>query len=147
MFGRYLLSWGIVVINKILFVFFVMLFSTSVLAVDGPNGGFFQGLFDFIDWVYELSIDFKNTLLNFLMSISSFFFYVWIQLKISTLEFIWGMVLPIISSLNLSDVIDGTLSGLNQDLRHFVSQTRIVEGINMLISAKVTKLILNLIGW
>jgi len=130
------------------FVMFIMLaFSFNAFAVDGANGIFFQGLWDFIDWVFDVSKDIKNSVLNFLMDISSFFFWIYIKMKISTLEFIWGMVEPIISSLNLAGVVNSALSSLSADIRAFIIQSRIVEGINILISAKVTKLILNLIGW
>ena len=134
------------------FLLVALFFSCGLIAAEEVaettnNTSFFQGLWDFIDWIYEVATDFKNSVLDFLMELISFPFYVWIKMKIATLEFIWGLVLPIIQSLNLADVVNSSMASLPNDIKAFIGQSRIVEGINMLISAKLTKLILNLIGW
>lgn len=130
-----------------LILFLLLFLSFDALATPSANPSYFQGLWDFIDWIYEGVENIKNAILDFLTEITKLAFLWWLDLKINTAIFIYSIVEPIIDSLNLTDVVTQAFSSLRPDWQAFISQIRLGEGLNILISAKVTKMILNFIGW
>ena len=71
----------------------------------------------------------------------------YVEWKIDTVVFIWGVVEPLIDSLNLTDVISGLFGSLSSDVQAFMTELRIGEGVNLLLSAYVTRAIFRFIGW
>lgn len=132
---------------KIIIFVFVCFFSLNAFAADGEATGYFGALWDFIDWVYEAFQDIKQAILDFLAEVGKVLILWYIQWKIATVQYIWSVVEPIIDSLNLTDVISQLFGSLSSDVKMFITELRIGEGINLLLSAYATRSILKFIGW
>jgi hypothetical protein len=118
-----------------------------VLAADGETTGYFGALWDFIDWVYEALDNIKQTVLDYLGELGKIVLLYYFEVKLGAIQFIWSVAEPLIDSLNLTDVISSLFSGLSQDMQAFISELRIGEGVNLLLSAYLTKMILRMTGW
>lgn len=130
-----------------LLTFFLLLVSFPVLAADGETTGYFGALWDFIDWVYEALDNIKQTVLDYLGELGKIVLLYYFEVKLGAIQFIWSVAEPLIDSLNLTDVISSLFSGLSQDMQAFISELRIGEGVNLLLSAYLTKMILRMTGW
>jgi hypothetical protein len=71
---------------------------------------------------------------------------VFIKSKIFMLEFSYSVAQEIISSLNISSFLKNSFSSLNSKLLSFLNFFKIIESINIVISAYVTKFVLKFIG-
>ncbi len=131
---------------KYLAFFSLLLFSFPAFAESNPTG-YFGALWDFINWIYDSIGDFKNDLLGYFMEVVKYFTFVWLNLKIATVTFVWGLVEPLIDALNLTDLITANFGGLSPDVQALITELRIGEAVNLLVSAKVSKMILNMMGW
>jgi len=119
----------------------------NVLAADGETTGYFGALWDFIDWVYEVMDDIKQSIYDFLVQLGNIVFLMYLELKLATLVFVWDIAKAVLESLNLSDLISSLFSALPVDIQAFITELRIGEGLNLLMSAHMTRLILNTIGF
>lgn len=68
------------------------------------------------------------------------------QLKLQALVFSYDVASNIISSLQLSDVINESFASLDSRLVAFLSFFRIPESINLILSAYTTRIVLSMIG-
>lgn len=101
---------------------------------------------------------------EFLQSISDFFqqgIYTWfeetakylittgmiwfIEAQIWSLQFAWEIAQGVISSLNLSSQITASFNGLPADVLNGVKFFKIPEALNLLFTALVTRLVLNMV--
>jgi hypothetical protein len=135
----------VVKMNKILFI--VLMLLPAFAFADSSDTGFFQTLWDFIDWIYEAAENIQNSIVSFFIKVSKIVFLFWLKIKISVLVFVWNIVSSIIQALNLSDIINASFSALRPDWQAFIIQMRIGEGINILLSARVTRAVLDFIRW
>lgn len=132
-------------IKKIVFV--LMFVSFPVLAADGETTEYFGALWDFIDWIYEALDKFTQTIMDYLSELAKVIILWYFEWKLDTVKFIWSYVEPIIDSLNLTDVITQAFGGLSSDLQLLITKLRIGEGLNLLLSAHVTRSLLRFMGW
>lgn len=112
-------------------------------ASTGGNTGFFGPLWDFIDWIYELWTDFTNWILSILIELILYFELLYIKLKISMIELTWSIVFPVIQSLDLSNTLSSAFGDLAPTVQSFATTFRIGEAVNILASAKLTKMVLS----
>ncbi|MCP5004020.1 MAG: DUF2523 domain-containing protein [Planctomycetes bacterium] len=108
---------------------------------------FFEPFTTFVDWIYDIAESIKDSIADFFINMVGYAIYYWIKLKIYGVTFLWSVVEPLISSLNLSQNILNNYSGLDSNILAAVFQLRIPEAINILISAYITKKILGMVGW
>ncbi len=129
----------------LLFLFTFLAFSAS--AADGETTEYFGALWDFIDWVYEAMDDIQQAILDFLIEIGKTLFLWYLEVKLSSLEFMWSIAESFINSLNITDTITSNFGGLSSDIQAFMTELRLGEAINLLLSAHITRFLLNLVGW
>ena len=70
----------------------------------------------------------------------------WFKFKLQSLTFAWDVASEILTSLNLSTVVESAFAQLDSKVVSIISFFRIPEAINMILSAYVTRLVMTFIG-
>jgi hypothetical protein len=70
----------------------------------------------------------------------------WYKAKLQAITFSWDVAHEILSSLNLSTVVESAFSQLDSKVVSIISFFRIPEAINMILSAYVTRQVMTFIG-
>jgi hypothetical protein len=78
-------------------------------------------------------------------------FVVWvtmaqIEFKIAMIAFSWDVAQQIIAQLNLSSYLDNAFAALDSTLFDFICFFRVPEAINLIMSALVTRYVMNFLG-
>ena len=131
---------------KIIIFFSALLFSSFAFSADGETTEYFGALWDFIDWIFEVFEDIKQTTFDFLNSISKTMIYWYIQIQINVATSIWEIIEPMIDALNLTDVVSNNFGFLSQDVKMIITEFRIGEAVNLLLSAYGTRTIFRMMN-
>lgn len=130
--------------TMLLLVVFVLLSPVADASPPVPdNDGWFAPLWNFLDWIYSLWVDFKNWLLTFLIELILYFELLWLYLKLSLIELTWSIVYPVIQNLDLTNTIAQAFGNLDPAIQSYATTFRIGEAVNILASAKLTKMVLS----
>ena len=70
----------------------------------------------------------------------------WYKAKLQAITFSWDVASEILSSLNLSSVLQSAFSQLDSNVVSVISFFRIPEAINLILSAHVTRQVMTFIG-
>jgi hypothetical protein len=70
----------------------------------------------------------------------------WYKGKLQAITFAWDVASEILSSLNLSAVVQSAFSQLDSNVVSIISFFRIPEAINLILSAYVTRQVMTFIG-
>jgi len=134
-------------IKNIFFVTF-MLFPFLAFAADSNSG--FGGAFQSI-------IDFCTDIMNFFtIAIPSFFhrltawafeafIYIKFLLYVETIKYSWQVAKLVISDLSISETITSSLSSLSPTIRAVLSDLRLIDAVNVVLNAYVTRMVMRFI--
>jgi len=125
----------------------LLFFPLLAFSADGESTGYFGALWDFIDWVYEALDEFKQTVLDYLAELGLVIVLWYVEWKIAAIELMWSIAEPLIDSLNLTDVISSLFGGLSNDVKMFITELRIGEAVNLMLSAYATRMLLRITGF
>lgn len=70
----------------------------------------------------------------------------WYKVKLQAITFSWDVANEILSSLNLSTVVESAFAQLDSKVVSIISFFRLPEAINLILSAHVTRQVMNFIG-
>lgn len=68
----------------------------------------------------------------------------WIQIKIFSLSFFWGVAGVVIDNMGITSVIDSAWDSLPPDLVKFLTRYKIPQALDLVIHAALTKFILGM---
>lgn len=123
------------------FLFIVlMLAAPAAFAEDSTSlVDFFKKVLNFFDnGLYEVI---GNVLKYYVSAVGIFS----LELKMAAIEIAAGMADKIISTLNISGTINSLYSALDSKIAAFVAYLKIPDAINLLLSAHLTRFIMNLV--
>ena len=66
----------------------------------------------------------------------------WVKIKIASIGFFWGVAQAMLDQLGVSDFIQSAWGSLDSNVVNFLTRYKVVEGVNMLISAGLTNFIM-----
>jgi len=133
---------------KIFLLIVLLPVSLYVSAADSNSGfgGAFQSL-----------IDFATDIMNFFtIAVPSFFhrltawafeafIYIKFLLYIESIKFSWQVAKLIISDLSISETITSSLSSLSPTIRAVITDLRLIDALNVILNAYVTRMVLRFI--
>ena len=70
----------------------------------------------------------------------------WYKFKLESIIFAYDVASEILSSLNLSQVVDSAFNSLDSRVAKFVAFFRIPEALNLIFSAYTTRVVMNFLG-
>jgi hypothetical protein len=111
-------------------------------------------LLDIVNSIIDINqeiIDFRQTgiyhfFVEWFAELMKWFYVGWYKSKLFAITFAWDVAQEILSSLNLSDAIESAFNSLDSKLLAVVSFFRIPEGLNLILSAYVTRMVLTFMG-
>jgi hypothetical protein len=125
-------------------VLLLIVFPAVAFAEDAANGGtsiidFFKSVLGFFDHgIYEV---FGNFFKYYVTTVALFS----LELKMAALEVATNAASILLSHLDISGTINSMYSQIDSRLAAFMSYLRIPESINILLSAHVTRFIMDLV--
>ena len=132
---------------KILTITITIILLTFSLDASAESTGYFGALWDFIDWIYDALENIKQTILDFLAELSKVIILYYLEYKLEVIKLAWSIAEPLIASLNLTDLITTMFGSLSPDVQMLLTELRIGEAINLLLSAYTTRIILKFTGF
>lgn len=106
----------------------------------------FEALAQFINDSYEFIKNLPNLFDDFFPRLIQWAIVQWFETQVALIDFLYFDVAePLLSSLNLSEEISDAFGGIDSDLMSLLNYTGSIEGINIMLSALVTRFVLNFI--
>jgi len=102
-------------------------------------------MLEFLDYIYNSMTNFANNSDSFWERIIIWFSIAYIEIKTSTIQFIFPMAMTIVSSMGLSDAILNSWSSINPQTASVLSYLRIPEALNTVLSAFVTRFLMGML--
>ncbi|MFV0594411.1 DUF2523 family protein [Shewanella sp.] len=106
---------------------------------------------------FQALIDFATDIMNFFtIAVPSFFhrltawafeafIYIKFLLYIESIKFSWQVAKLIISDLSISETITSSLSSLSPTIRAVITDLRLIDALNVILNAYVTRMVLRFI--
>lgn len=115
---------------------------------------FFNFVLQFFDYINQSVAEFteflRNGIYGFVTSGISYLMIVAtvgvIKFKIFMIGFAWDVAQSVIQQLNISSALNAAWGSLDSSLAAFVSLLNVPEAINVILSARVTRFVLNFMG-
>ncbi|WP_434951829.1 DUF2523 family protein [Shewanella sp. HL-SH4] len=130
---------------KILIFIFCLLLSSSAFAADGIEG-FANSVTDFFGLVEYF---FTEGIPDFVTRFTAWFveYYMLLQAYayLASLRFAWDVAQLILQDLSVAEAIGAAFNSLPPSLRTFAIECRIVDAINVILNAYVTKIVFRMI--
>ena len=102
--------------------------------------------FDFADWFrdfFSSGDDFPG----FFAHIYAWLVIWWIELKIVALQYTWQIAQVVLIQLDISGPLNAAWASLDSELLGYITYFRLPEAFNIIINARITRFILNMMGW
>lgn len=130
--------------NKfILFTLFFIFSSSSYAGIYQDIAGAAQMVSDSFNEVYTFFFnDIPSLAQRFFAWFIVWFVKAQLFLKLKLMTFAWGVAQVIISDLNIMSEITSQVSSLPQDIRQAIVDMRLLDGMNLLLNAYVTKFVM-----
>lgn len=94
-----------------------------------------QAIYDF--FVTDSYSFIQNAFAQLLIWIST----AWLQIKIASIQFAWGVAAAVIDNIGLTAVITQAWTNIDPQLLGILTKYKFVDGINMILNAVVTRFI------
>jgi len=128
---------------RILFIIFVLLFSSSSFA-----GGFTDSVASFFGSMWEyLTIDIPLFLKNFLTWLLQYIILAKVTSMIFFSQFAYTIASTFIDNLSLVDVIQTSIGSLDSDIVQTLIDVRFFDAFTLIMEAFVTRYILDFMKW
>jgi len=102
-------------------------------------------MMEFLDYIYNSMTNFADNSDSFWERIIIWLSIAYIEIKTSTIKFIFPIATSIVSSMGLSDAIMTSWSSISPNTVSVFSYLRIPEAINTVLSAYVTRFIMGML--
>ena len=100
---------------------------------------------DFFNYMLEMIKNFSDNSDSFWERIVMWIIVTYFELKIHALEFSYSVASSFVSGLNISDLINTHWGSMDSSILGAVTYLRIPESVNMILSAMVTRFIMDLL--
>ena len=134
-------------IKNIFFVSF-MLFPFLAFAADS-NGGFGVAFQSIIDFGTDIMNFFTIAVPSFFHRLTAWAFEAFIYIKfllyVETIKYSWQVAKLIISDLSISETITSSLSSLTPTIRAVLTDLRLIDAVNVVLNAYVTRMVMRFI--
>lgn len=100
---------------------------------------------EFFNYMLEMIKNFSDNSDSFWERIVMWLVITYFELKIHVLEFSYSIASSLLAGLNISDLINNYWGGMDSSILGAVTYLRIPEAINMILSAMVTRFIMDLL--
>lgn len=128
------------------FLVFLVLFMPLLAFAEGaaPGGDAEPSILSVFDAIFTTDVNgFFETLFE---RAAAWVILSWIEFKVWLLSFSFDVALLVVESLDITGQIESQLSGLSATMYAWVSYLRILEGVNMLLSAYGSVMIMRLVS-
>ena len=132
---------------KYLIFAFCFVFASSAFAADGGGlGGFAQSIVDYAEYFKYFITD---GIPSFFERMAAWAVEMYVYLKfvmyLETIKFSWGVAKVILQDLSITQHLETMFSYLPSSLRAFAFDCRIVDAINVVLNAYVTRFVFRII--
>jgi hypothetical protein len=100
---------------------------------------------DFFNYMLDLIKNLPNNSDSFMERVVMWSIIAYFEMKIHVIEFSYGIASSILSGLNISDLINTHWSGMNSSIKGAITYLRIPESINIILSAMLTRFVMDLL--
>lgn len=126
------------------FLVFLVLFMPLFAFAESPGSDPEPGILSVFDALFTTDANgFFETLFE---RAAAWVILSWIEFKVWALSFSFDVALLVVESLDITGQIESQLSGLSATMYAWVSYLRILEGVNMLLSAYGSVMIMRLVS-
>jgi hypothetical protein len=128
---------------RILFIIFVLVFSSSSFAVGFTDsvGGFFEAI-----WQY-LILDIPDFIKNFMVWCLEYILLAKITTMIFMSQIAYTVAISFIENLTLVDVIESSIGQLDSDIVQTLIDVRFFDCFTLIVEAFVARYVLDMMKW
>lgn len=96
-------------------------------------------------------VDAFNWFINFLSGngeisiwehITAYLFIWWMKVQIYGITFAWGVAEAVIDQLSITQTINSTFANIDGNIKAFMTILKVPDGLNLLVQAHVTRLVM-----
>lgn len=103
-----------------------------------------ENVIEFFNYILELIRNFGDNSDNFWERIIVWLGVAYFEIKIQTIQISYSIAQSILSTINISEIINQYWGGMNSQILGAITYLRIPESINIILSAMVTRFVMDL---
>lgn len=104
-----------------------------------------EQVIEFFNYTIDLIKNLPNNSDSFMERFILWLIIGYFELKIHAIEISYSIATAILSGLNISDLINSHWSGMNSSIKGAITYLRIPESINIILSAMLTRFVMDLL--